>query len=70
MQGRLGKSPSFWIKNVDIVRSYEPINGVVVPVAMEATAQVRLFGPATFRMTYSYSHIDGRPVSGLDPRDN
>ena len=35
---------------------------VVMPVSLDAKAQLRLFGPATFRMTYTYSEIDGRPV--------
>src|SRR5262245_42135866 len=46
LEGRLAKSPSFWIKNVDIVRIYERIHGVVVPVALETTAQVRFHGSA------------------------
>jgi hypothetical protein len=64
LQGELAKSPSFWVKNVQIVRSYKRIQGVVVPVALESTAQVRMLGPATLRMTYLYSEIDGRHVSG------
>jgi hypothetical protein len=60
LQGRLAKSPSVWLKNVDIVRTYARINGNVVPVALESKAQVRLFGEATLRMTYVYSEIDGR----------
>lgn len=63
LQGRLAKSPSFWIRNVDIVRNYERIGGAVVPVALESKAQVRLLGPATLRMTYAYSEIEGQPVS-------
>ena len=62
LQGQLAKSPSFWIKNVDIVRSYDRIAGVVVPVALESSAQVRFLGPATLRMTYVYSEIDGQAV--------
>ena len=62
LQGRLAKSPSFWIKDVDIIRSYERIGGVVVPVALESSAQVRLLGPASLRMTYVYSEVDGHPV--------
>jgi hypothetical protein len=62
LQGRLAKSPSFWIKNVDIVRSYERIHGAVVPVALKSNAQVRFLGDATLRMTYAYSEIDGRAV--------
>ena len=63
LEGRLAKSPSFWIKNVDIVRTYERINGVIVPVKLESRAQVRFLGAATLQMTYRYSAIDGRPVS-------
>jgi hypothetical protein len=62
VQGRLAKSPSFWVKTVDIVRTYERIEGAVMPVALETTAQVRMFGTATLKMTYQYSEIDGRPV--------
>jgi len=62
VQGRLAKSPSFWVKTVDIVRTYERIDGAVMPVALETTAQVRMFGEAKLTMTYNYSEIDGRPV--------
>jgi len=62
LEGRLAKSPSFWVKNVDIVRIYERINGVVMPVRLESRAQVRFLGDATLRMTYRYSEIDGRAV--------
>jgi hypothetical protein len=62
LEGRLAKSPSFWLKNVDIVRVYERINGIVVPVRLESRAQVRFLGEATMRMTYRYSEIDGRRV--------
>ena len=62
LQGRLAKSPSFWVKSVDIVRSYADIDGVVLPVALDSHAQVRLLGAATFRMTYQYQEIDGRRI--------
>jgi hypothetical protein len=63
LQGRLAKSPSFWVKDVDIQRSYERIGGAIVPVSLESKAQLRLLGPATLRMTYVYTEIDGRPVA-------
>ena len=63
LQGRLAKSPSFWVRNVDIVRTYERIDGTVVPVALETKAQVRFLGEATLRMTYVYSQIDGRSLA-------
>jgi hypothetical protein len=63
LEGRLARSPSFWLKTVDIVQKYERVTGVIVPVALESKAQLRLFGSATLRMTYDYSEIEGRQVS-------
>lgn len=62
VEGRLAKNPSFWVRNVHIVRQYERIGGVVVPVTMDSRAHVRFLGAATFRMTYRYSEINGHPV--------
>jgi hypothetical protein len=62
LQGRLAKNPSFWVKNVQIVRSYERVGGAVMPVALESRAQLRMLGPATLRMTYGYTDIDGHAV--------
>ncbi len=63
VKGRLVKNPSFWVRNVDVIRNYDRIVGVVVPVVLESRAQLRIFGPATLRVTYSYLEIDGRSVS-------
>jgi hypothetical protein len=63
LQGRLAKSPSFWVKDVDIVRTYQRIDGSVVPVTLESKAQLRFLGEATLRMTYCYSEINGRPLA-------
>jgi hypothetical protein len=63
LEGRLAKNPSFWVRNVDIVRTYERIHGHVVPVALDSTARVRLLGQATLRMTYVYTEIDGHPLA-------
>src|SRR5262245_11589700 len=62
LRGRLAKSPSFWVKNVDIVRHYQQIGGATLPVALESTAQLWPFGNASMRMTYRYLEINGRPV--------
>jgi hypothetical protein len=66
VQGRLAKSPSFWVKSVDIVRTYARVDGSVMPVSLESNAQIRLFGDVTLRMTYDYSEIDGRPVASTN----
>ena len=63
LEGRLAKSPSFWVKNVDITRSYASIDGTTMPVVLHSNAEIRLLGAATFHMTYVYSEVDGRPVA-------
>jgi hypothetical protein len=68
IEGRLSKAPSFWIRQVDIVRSYRRIAGVRMPVAVEAVASIRLAGTATFRMTYEYETVNGRRVGAPEPR--
>lgn len=68
LDGRLAKNPSFWTKRVDVVRLYERINGVLMPVSLESTAQLRLFGKSTLHMTYGYTAIDGHPVSETSTR--
>jgi hypothetical protein len=66
VEGRLAKNPSFWVTRVDVVRSYRRINDVLVPVALETHAQLRIFGRSTLRMTYEYSEVDGRTVVETD----
>jgi hypothetical protein len=66
VQGRLAKNPSFWTTRIDVVRSYRRINGVVMPVLLETTAQLRFLGSSTLRMTYDYSHIDDGSVDDED----
>jgi hypothetical protein len=62
LKGRLAKSPSFWVKSVDIVRHYERIGGTILPVVLESKAQLRPFGTAALHMTYRYLEVDGRPI--------
>jgi hypothetical protein len=60
VEGQLARNPSWWVSRVDLVRSYRRINGAHVPVLLESTAQLRLLGRSTLRMTYQYSEIDDR----------
>jgi hypothetical protein len=62
IEGRLARNPSFWVTRVDIVRSYRPINGMLMPVLLETKARLRLLGSAGLRMTYRYSTVDEQPV--------
>ena len=62
--GRLAKSPSFWVSQVDVDWSYARVhNDIVLPVCLQSAARVKIFGLSTFRMTYEYVSVDGQPVT-------
>lgn len=65
VEGRLSKSPSFWVRWVNVSRSYSPIGGAMMAVAIESTADVRLAGMSTFSMTYDYDMVDGHATNTL-----
>ena len=62
--GRLVKNPSFWVSHVDVEWSYARVhNDIVLPVFLQSTAKLKIFGLSTFRMTYDYLSVDGQPVA-------
>jgi hypothetical protein len=63
LEGRLSKSPSFWLRDVDVTWRYASVGGRDLPVEMISAGRVRLFGRSTFRMIYDYVSIDSRPIS-------
>ena len=50
--GRLAKSPSFWIKQVDFVRDYQKIDGFWLLSREEAISAIRIFGKETLTVDY------------------
>jgi hypothetical protein len=62
IEGKLSKAPSFWTRRVDVVRKYERIGGVRVPISIESVAHVLIAGRSTFKMTYDYETINGQNV--------
>jgi hypothetical protein len=64
IEGRLVKSPSFWLRDVDVTWKYANIGGHDLPVEMISSGRVRIFGRSTFKMNYDYVSIDGRVVTG------
>jgi hypothetical protein len=68
IEGRLSKTPSFWTRRVEIVRTYERIGGVRVPISIESVAHVLIAGRSTFKMTYEYQTINGHHVGDPQPR--
>src|SRR5262245_56507977 len=59
LEGRLVKPPSFWPRQVTVIRRYGSSGGVRVPLSMESTAKVLIVGTSTFAMTYRYLSING-----------
>ena len=67
IEGRLAKSPSFWVKSVVARWRFANLGQGVLPVRVDSLAEVRFVGLSRFSMTYSYRRVAGRVVpSGLD----
>jgi hypothetical protein len=66
IEGRPSKSPSFWTRQVEIVRRYQRFAGIRMPIAFESAANVFIAGRSTFQMTYDYEAVNGQHVG--DPR--
>jgi len=63
VEGELSKRPSIWTRRVHVIREYDRVGGVHVPVSMRSTADVLIVGASSFAMTYRYVEINGKPVS-------
>jgi len=59
VEGRLAKNPSFWTTRVDLVRRYERIGGIRVPVRLDTVAQIRVAGASTMSVVYDYEMVNG-----------
>jgi len=59
VEGRLARSPSFWISSAEASRQYARIVGHRVVVRLDSTASLRLFGKSRIVVTYEYEMIDG-----------
>ena len=64
LEGRLIKSPSFWVRDIDVMWQFASVAEHVVPVEMTTTGRVRFFGQSYFRMYYDYETIGGQPTNG------
>jgi hypothetical protein len=66
VEGRLAKNPSFWTTRVDLVRRYDRVGGIRVPVRLDTTAQVRIAGSSTLSVVYDYQMVNGVAVKGRE----
>ena len=69
VEGRLVKPPSFWTRQVDVVRRYARIGNVRVPVSMNSSAQVLIMGASTLNMSYRYLSVNGVAVPDAGDAD-
>ena len=63
LEGKMAKSPSFWVKSVRVVKRYGRFAGVALPTTVESTADIKMFGESKFTMRYRYSEVNGRAIS-------
>jgi hypothetical protein len=63
LEGKLAKSPSFWVKSIHVTKRYGRVAGVALPTVMESTADIRFVGKSSFTMRYSYQEVNGRTFS-------
>ena len=68
VEGRLSKTPSFWTRRVEVVRHYQRIQGVRVPMLIESVASVLIAGRSTFKMMYQYASVNDSHVGDPQPR--
>jgi len=64
IEGRLVKSPSFWVRDVDVTWKFKRIGDTVVPTELSSSARVLFYGRSNFKMTYDYVQVEGRPIDG------
>jgi hypothetical protein len=62
IEGRLAKSPSFWVRSVAVRRIYQAVAGHALPVRVESVADVKLAGSCEFSMWIDYTSVDGIEV--------
>ena len=65
LEGELAEKPSFWTRRVHVIRRYDHIASVHVPVEMASVADIRIVGASHFQMSYRYLEINGQQ---LEPR--
>ncbi len=69
LEGRLTKNPSFWTRDVRIVRRYDRVAGVRVPVRLDSNCNVLFVGRSEMTITYEYETVNGQPVGATVARN-
>jgi hypothetical protein len=62
MEGELAKQPSFLTRRVRIVRQFQRFAGIRMPVVLDASASILVFGQSWFRAVYQYETVNSERV--------
>jgi hypothetical protein len=62
LAGELAKPPSWWTRRVRVTREFQRFAGVRMPVSLDAVANVRFFGPSSYRVVYEYETVNAERV--------
>ncbi len=63
-EGRLAKSPSLFLKQVDFIQDYTDVDAFTLPVHMHSDARVRIVGRVVVDILYSDYHVSSGTVQG------
>ena len=64
-QGRIVKSPSFFIKKVEFIQDYAHVNGFTLPLHLHSEAQTRIIGKAVIDITNRDYQTEPMPAPSL-----
>jgi hypothetical protein len=59
LEGQPAKMPSFWVKDIRLVRTFRKVNGFWLPSADRSVNQVRIFGETRFEIDYRQYEFGG-----------
>jgi len=68
MEGRVSKSPSFFIRSIDFTQDFEEIDGFNMPTRLQSTTRAHVIGRAFVNIVYRAYHVMPRkPADTLQP---
>jgi len=62
LEGRLARAPSFWTREVEVIRNYGRVAGQRVPLVHWSRARLRLAGDSYLRIDFEYERVNGHAV--------
>ncbi len=61
-EGTVSKSPSFFVRKIEFVQTFEDIDGFTVPVEMRSTAKARIIGKAIVSIFHRGYQLKAHPA--------